>query len=151
MSRFGTDFLAVACILGGGAVGGVMTMAFLGRGHDARADCAAGAMTLGSRIVVTSGVGSRAVVLSTPHLEMHSSHDCLAVMPGEMTFHIEEVRRAVEASRVDVDVARLQMQQAMEKMVQLRKATAGADHEARLEDLQLLIERMEKGSGGQLD
>ena len=114
MSGFGTDFLALACILGGSATGGAITMA---------------------------------IVLSTPHLEMHAAHDCQMVVAGEVKLHMEEVRREMEEARGRVEVVRIHMDEARA----LAEAARASVDQLRLEELQVILEKVEKGSGGQMD
>jgi ATP-dependent protease ClpP protease subunit len=146
MSGFGTDMVALACILGGAATGGAMTMALQAGGEDVRMDCAVEAMSVGSQIVVTGDHGARAIVMSTP-LEMHQARPCQMAVAGEVRIHMEEVRREMEEARGRVEVVRIHMDEAR---ALAEEARASVD-EVRLQEFEVLLEKVEKGRGGRMD
>jgi ATP-dependent protease ClpP protease subunit len=153
MSGFGTDMVALACILGGAATGGAMTMALQAGGEDVRMDCAVETMSVGSQIVVTGDHGARAIVKSTPQMELHQAHDCQLAVAGEVRIHMEEVRREMEEARGRVEVVRIHMDEAR---TLAEEARASVD-EVRLQEFEILlekvekVEKVEKGRGGRMD
>jgi len=159
MSGLGTDLVALACILGGAVTGGGMTMALLHDNDSAPADCAVEAMSLGSQIVVSGDAGARAIVLSRPHLELRQTHRCGAMVVGHVSSEMDQLRQEMVEARVRMELRQRQMGEARHMVLRIREAEAlaaeagaqGANAEAQLEAVQILLEKVEKGSGGRMD
>ena len=77
MSRFGTDLVALGCILGGAAAGSVATLALA---HvDSPGDLACGAETVWvSPKVAISGGGDAGTILVTPDVRVRANRDCVS-------------------------------------------------------------------------
>lgn len=164
MKRLGTDVLAVACILGGGVVGGAATLAFLAAQGDTPAGCAIETVTATPNIVVARGGGSRAIVLATPHIRVHSRGGCAGWVPSGVSVHVEGGHRQLPEFQLQMEESRAGMQEAMKTMMQLREAqhieaeVLALEAQARLEEAEITleevllkkVEKMEKGSGGGL-
>jgi hypothetical protein len=160
MKRSGTDMLAVACILGGAVVGGMATVAYLAVQGDTPAGCTIETVTATPNIVVSRRGESRAVVLTTPQVRVHSRGGCAHWVPAEVSVQVRDGHREVEEFRVQMEESRARMQETMKTMVHLREAQL-IDAEAvaleRLEEAEIVLEevllkkaeKIEKGSGGQ--
>ena len=154
MRVFGTDVVAVACILGGAAVGGVGTMALLSAQEHAQVEvgvvCAVEAVTAGPQIVVTRRGDANAVIMSTPHIRIHStSHrDCVGSEVSEVTVHLEEALHEVEEARAQI-ITGVRRAEIQERMLKIQEAHA-QEAEARLDQVMVILEKAEKGSGGQI-
>ena len=175
MSGFGTDIVALACIVGSAATSGAVTLAFLDGGENVKADCAVEAFTVSPNLIVSGRSGARTVVMRTPQLRLHSAHDCGVVVTEGVQIHMQDVRQEVERVRVRVEVARAEAEAAREGVeifrVQADEAralieearaemeeTRGEMEEGRAEDLadhlretELLLEVVKKVSGVQTD
>jgi hypothetical protein len=152
MRGFRTDIVALAGILGGAAVGVGVTGAFLKAQEPTQVGCAIEAHQVGHQIVVTRGEGARAIVMSAPNVRVHSLHDCGASVSGEVTVHIEEALHEVQEAQVRMRIQRLQMQEAAGMMVRVRGVGAAVeDTGAQLDEVRVILQEMEKGSGGQMD
>jgi hypothetical protein len=168
MSGFGTDILALACIAGSAATSGAVTLALFD-GHDpAQANCAVEGFALAPNVVVSGRSGARAIVMTTPRVHVHASHDCKAVVSENVRIRMEHMRHEMEEARVRIEVERvgaeearvrgeilrLQADQARQLMEEARERAVearGSMEEAHLQEIQLLLEKVEKGSGGQMD
>ena len=76
MSGFGTDILALACIAGSAATSGAVTLAFLDGPDPVQGNCAVEEFTVAPNVVVSGRGSTRAIVLATPRVHVHASHDC---------------------------------------------------------------------------
>jgi len=88
MSWFGTDVVAVGCILGGAAIGGVVTAAFMDGGGHADVRCGVEAMALSPRVSISHSGRARAIVV-TPDVRVHAVRDCVREMDGIVEIHME--------------------------------------------------------------
>jgi hypothetical protein len=154
MKGFGTDIVSLAAILGGAAVGGLATVALLSGAEPAQAACSVGALTAGPQIVVTRSEGSHAVVMASPRIRIHSLRDCVTaeVDVQDVTVHLEEALHEAHEVRIHMAEQRIQMREAVGMMVRVREAEASLeDTGAHLDEVRVILEKMEKGSGGQMD
>jgi hypothetical protein len=122
MSGFGTDIVALACILGSAATSGAVTMAFLDGHPPAHADCAVEAFSVSPNVVVSGGDGVHAIVMATPRVHMRSAHDCRFAVGEEIRVDLEKVRREMDRARIRVEVARAGAEEAREaaRIVRIR-------------------------------
>lgn len=105
MNRLGSDVVALAAILGSGAVGGVVTLAALERGSQTAAEeCFAASAMPAPRIVVESGHGSHSIVVA-PRLHVRATHGCGVVVVDQLVQ--EELDRAL----ADLDESRVKLEQ----------------------------------------
>jgi len=125
MSGLGTDVVALACILGGAAVGGVVTLgARDGGAHQHEVLCAVEAQTA-PRVVVAMGGDEKSIVVA-PRVQVHAQHGCEAVLVDERV-------------RVRMDVARMEMERARERMGRARVRLERVDR-VELEEARLMFE-----------
>jgi len=168
MSGFGTDILALACIAGSAATSGALTLAFMDGPGSAQADCAVEAFSVAPNVVVSGRDGARAVVLATPRVHVHASHDCRRVVSERVRIRMEGMQREMEEARIRVEAARaraeqsraraeiirLQGDQVRHLLEEARERTMEAKGEledARIQEIQFLLQKAEKGGGGQMD
>ena len=128
MNRLGTDVVALAAILGSGALGGAVTLAALARAEQpAMVDCAAASVVTAPRIVVGSGHSAHAIVVA-PRVHVRTGAHCAGVvMVNEMIQ--EDLDRALadlEKSRVKLESVYGQdfEQRLSEEMAKLEKELA---------------------------
>jgi len=100
MNGWGTDALALACVLASGAVSGVVTVAALERGREERTVC-------------VGEVGAFAMPV------------IIAVGP-EALLRFEEARVELEAARVKSEVARSLLDEALSRELQLEQEREAA-------------------------
>jgi len=129
MSVLGTDLMAVACIVGGAAVGGATTMRLLD-GHDAhaRVACVGTTVHASPRVVVSMDGGKGTVVLA-PRVRVHANHDCTAFVvesSGDIQANMAEVRARMEEARARMEDARARMDAA--------RATSGSALSAQIQE-----------------
>ena len=122
MSWFGTDLVALGCILGGAAVGGAATLAMADGGGHADTRCAVEAMAVSPRIAISHGGGARAIVV-TPDVRVHAVRDCMTEVDGVveilMENHLEDLD--IHMGHLDVQMeARIQFEEAMRQFEEAR-------------------------------
>ncbi len=106
MRGLGTDVLAVACIVGGAAVGGGATLAALRDGAPQRCETQTIAIP---RVAVRVG-GGRDVVVRPRVVRVEHGHGCATVVVGEdVNVRLDEARARVEVARMRVERAREQV------------------------------------------
>ena len=113
MSGWGTDVVAVACIVGGAAVSGGATL-FAMRGGEQPARCEMQAVAV-PQVVVRMGDGG-AVRVRPQMVRLRSEHGCAVLMVGgegtevrldEARARMEDARVRIERARGRVDAARV--------------------------------------------
>jgi len=126
MSGFGTDIVALACILGSAATSGAVTLAFLDGDHPAPPNCAVEAFSVSPNVVVAEGSGAHAIVMATPRVHMRSAHDCRFAVGEEIRVDLENVRREMERARVRIDLARAGAEEARDaaRIIRIRGGEA---------------------------
>jgi hypothetical protein len=107
-SRLGTDVVALAAILGSGAVGGAVTLAAMDRGHEAPvADCVAASVMPAPRILVETHRrdGDRAsTIVIAPKLHVRASHRCgVVVVDAAVRAELDEALSRVGETRLKLD------------------------------------------------
>jgi len=120
MSGFGTDIVALACIVGSAATSGAATLALQNRDAPASADCRVEALMVSPNVVVSGTHGSRAVVLSAPRIRVQGARDCRTVVGEEVRIDMERMRRDVERARAQVEEARARAEAARERVRVIR-------------------------------
>ena len=114
MNRLGTDVVALAAILGSGAVAGAVTLAALDRGHEsAVAGCVAASVMPAPRIVVESGHGGHAIVI-TPSLHVRAADRCGAVVVDEI------VQADLDRALAELDESRVKLERVYERDLERR-------------------------------
>jgi hypothetical protein len=117
MSRLGTDVVALACIVGGAAVGGVGTMALMQGDQHASHDveCVVvgevGAKVKASSVVVALG-GPDRIVVSTPAVNVHRHRPhCVSLdesidWSAAEAFDMQSAKLGLEQARRQIEMAR---------------------------------------------
>jgi hypothetical protein len=108
MSWFGTDLVAISCILGGAAVGGAATLALHQGGHHVDMGCGVEALAVSPRIAISHGGNAHAIVVA-PKVRVHSSGDC-----GAHTTEVIDIHMDRHMENLDVQLEQLDLQ--MEKL-----------------------------------
>ena len=95
MSWFGTDVMALACIVGGATVSGATTLAM--RAHDGHRhiDCAVEARAISPRVVVTGRGGAKTIVVA-PNVRLHSRKKCGTEIGEIVEIHVDRHLRHME-------------------------------------------------------
>jgi hypothetical protein len=106
MSGFGTDVVALACILGSAATSGAVTWACLDGDGPAKADCAIEAFSVSPNVVVSHGGRGHAIVMTTPRVHLAQAEDCRVRVGEEIRVDMENVRREMERARIRIEAAR---------------------------------------------
>jgi molecular chaperone DnaK (HSP70) len=167
MSGFGTDIVALACIVGSAATSGAATLALQNREAPASADCSVEALMVSPNVVVSRAHGSHAVVLSTPRIRVRGARDCRTVVGEEIRIDMERVRRDVERAKAQVEEARVRAEgarvraaEARERVRVIRIREDGAREaeenfrgqlEAAQEEIQAALEQAQKARAEALD
>lgn len=115
MNGWGTDALAIACIVGGAAVGGGATWAFLD-GSPHVDSCVAYAVTAPN--VIVRGRGSWRVITAAPSARVRGDRLCVAShMGGErVRIRVRRLQASAETVRVRAEVARARAEEARARM-----------------------------------
>jgi len=120
MSGFGTDIVALACIVGSAATSGAATLAFLDGDNSSPADCAVETMSVSPNLVVSGIGGHHAVVMATPRVRVESAGDCRQVIGERVRVDLERVRRDMDRARIQIEVARAQAEEARDAVRVIR-------------------------------
>ena len=124
MSGFGTDVVALACILCGGAVGGAATFTLMDVQDEVGFGCAVATVEEAPRVVVSLG-GEDGAIVVRPRVRVHTSHDCASVrvheaeallyerleIEMEEQIHLSMEMVEEEMQRVQVQLERLEIDQ----------------------------------------
>lgn len=145
MTGFGTDVLALSCILCGAATGGGLTLAFMDGHAGHPTGCAVESLSVVPGMVATISDHGHAVVLTRPHMAVGSG-DCQTVVRSVVEVDVDGIRRSVENVRVDVERAREQMEKARAQVEEARarleeKSMEGED--AQVREIQTLLRGLE--------
>ena len=104
MSWFGTDLVALGCILGGAAVGGAATVAMLDGGAHPDMGCGVEAIAVSPTIAIAHGGHSRAIVV-TPDIRVGSLGDCAGATHGLVEIHLDRQMEELDAHLEHLDHA----------------------------------------------
>lgn len=152
MSGFGTDVLALACILGGATASGALTAALLGGAHDdihldAHVGCAVETVHASPQVVVALGSSPKTVVVGRPHVRVHTTHDCAsAIVSTQVEASLERAREAMERARGRTERVRIRIEEGrLRQLEEAERALEGRllhldGMELNLEDLELKLE-----------
>ena len=166
MSWFGTDLVALGCIVGGAAVGGAATLAVMDAGHRAPLPCAVEARAWVPQVSVSGNGHSHAIVVA-PKVHVRELRHCRgdAFVEIDMDAHLQEMEaqlqgldRALEfqlEGRLKGLDRALELQlQGLESQIE-RKFQQQMEARAQLEDAMRQVERARvrvvverAGSGG---
>ena len=137
MSWFGTDLVAISCILGGAAVGGAATLALNQGNHHVDMGCGVEAMAVSPRISISHGGDAHAIVVA-PKVRVHSSADCGSQsaevievhMDRRMDIHLDRQMEELDLQLEKLDAA-LEIQ--MEEFEQQLEAGIEQEIEAKIQ------------------
>lgn len=161
MGRLGTDVLALTCIMGGAAVGGVVTLAALearGGGVEGQETCAE-AVSVSEVTILRDGGRVRVRPARAPRVHRHEScaspkvmifqmgQDVDAVRSREVRARIEEARRRAEEARVRAEEARARIEVRRERL-ETERLRAEALREKALADFVRQREELRRKNGG---
>jgi len=104
MTWFGTDIVALGCILGGAALGGTVTAATMVGGHHADAGCGVEAIAVSPRIAISHGGEARAIVVN-PNVRVHAVRDCIREVEGVVEIHMDNHLQHLDAQLEHLDRA----------------------------------------------
>jgi len=110
MNRLGTDVVALAAILGSGALGGAVTLAALDRAEQpAMADCATAPVITASRIVVESGHSGHAIVVA-PRVRVRHAGGCAGMVIVD-----DMVQEELDFALADLEESRVKLERVYEQ------------------------------------
>lgn len=97
MSWFGTDLVALGCIVGSAAVGGAATLAVRDAGHRAPLPCAVNTAAWAPQVSV-SGNGHAHAIVVAPKVHVRELRHCRgdAVVEMDMDAHLQELEAQLE-------------------------------------------------------
>jgi len=146
MSGFGTDVVALACIVGSAATSGAATLAFMDRGQADPEPCTVEAFAMAPNVVVSEGRGGHAIVMTAPRVHVHSAHDCRAMVGEEVRLNLEVMRREMERARVRIEVARTEAESAREtaRVIRIQGREAVLLREEALQQMEKAQAQMEE-------
>ena len=109
MSWFGTDVMALACIVGGATVSGATTLAM--RAHDGhrQIDCAVEARAVSPSVVV-SGHGDARTIIVAPDVRIHSRKKCGAEVGEMVEIHLDQHVRHLEGFEIEMRDLEVQLE-----------------------------------------
>jgi translation initiation factor IF-1 len=156
MNGIGTDVIALAAILGSGAVGGVATLALADGdsvdSDEARYECSVTMSESAAPVVVTLGGDTETIVVA-PNVSVGVGSSCVA---GAVIQEIgsERMEREMARARVRIERAQERMERAQERMerVQIRIRSGPRVRVRGLESaLEGLDQELQKEIQGRLD
>jgi len=117
MSWFGTDIVALGCILGGAAVSGAATLAIMDGGGESYVRCGVEAMAVAPRIAISHGGEARAIVVR-PDVRVRSIRDCgsSGLVEIHVDRHMENLDAQLEHLDLQLEVQLEQMEHQLERM-----------------------------------
>jgi hypothetical protein len=152
MSGFGTDVVALTCILCGAGVGGAATFALMDVQDEMDVRCAVATVEESPRVVVAIG-GDEGAIMVRPRVRVHTSHDCASVRIHEAGVQIHEqvlISQAIELEEqiqlslemVEGEMERVQVHIEEIQLEKLEALESALEHE-----MEQLEERLEKSGG----
>jgi len=102
MTWFGTDIVALGCILGGAAVGGTVTAAMMDGGHHAHTGCGVEAIAVSPRIAISHRGEARAIIVN-PNVRVHAVRDCIREVEGVVEIHMDNHLEMLDAQLENLD------------------------------------------------
>ncbi|NNM04683.1 MAG: hypothetical protein HKO65_06225 [Gemmatimonadetes bacterium] len=102
MSWFGSDVVAIGCILGGAAVGGAATLAVMDGGEQVDGRCGIERMAVSPTIAVSGQGGAHAIVVG-PDVRVHSVRDCGSSIHEVVEIHMDNQLRHLDAQLEHLD------------------------------------------------
>jgi citrate lyase gamma subunit len=129
MSWFGTDVVALGCILGGAAVSGAVTGALIHGDEQADMGCGIEAMALSPRIAISHGGDAHAIVVA-PNLRVRAPRGCVRNLGRAVEINLDSHLEQMDAQLEHLDRAlEIQLQQLESQL----EAEFGQQIEARVQ------------------
>ncbi len=135
MSWFGSDIVAIGCILGGAAVGGAATLAVMDGGDHVHRRCGIERTAVAPTIAVAGHDGAHAIVVS-PDVRVHSIRDCGSSVHDVVEIHMDNQLRHLDAQLEHLD-------HVLEIEFEGLEAQIEAEVEAELQALEAELESLE--------
>ncbi len=136
MIWFGTDLVALGCILGGAAVGGAATLAMTVGGGHTGARCAVEAFAVSPGIAISHGREARTIVV-TPKVRVHLDNHF-----EQLDTQLDQLDQALELQMQQLELQlEAKLGQEMEARIQFEEAMRQVEA-ARLE---VVVEKVEGG------
>jgi len=132
MSWFGTDVVALSCILGSAAVGGAATLALMADADHQDHRCAVETVAVTPSVAVSHGSGVRAIVVK-PNVRVRSSSDCARQARHVVTIHRGHELGHLEANLEHMEANLEHVEQAIEIQMERLEAQIEAQVEASIE------------------
>ena len=150
MSWLGTDVMAVACILGGAAASGAVTMALTHGGHDHAPPCVAEVSSVAPRVVVSTAGDTRTYVVA-PEVQWKAKSRCRRPARENVRVRIERAHRDQARARERMERARRQMERVrihvrpehLQEAIDLETSIHLDGELLKLESLELAMEELE--------
>jgi hypothetical protein len=119
MSWFGTDFVALGCILGSAAVGGAATLAVMDSSdHGQR--CGVEAVAVAPRIAIAHSGSAHGRVVVTPNIRVHNKRRCPDERREHIEIHLDHQLHEVEAHLEQLDQALEIQMEALESEIEAK-------------------------------
>ncbi|MGD2123286.1 MAG: hypothetical protein PVJ76_16150 [Gemmatimonadota bacterium] len=125
MSWLKSDMVAIACILGGAAVGGAATLALADSGSFGDPGCTVDARALSPTIAISHGRRGQAIVVA-PDVRVHAVRDCVSDVHEMVEIHLDNRLRHLDAELELLD-------ETLEAQLEGLEAQIEAEVEANLE------------------
>jgi hypothetical protein len=116
MTGFGTDVVALACIVGSATASGVVTLAFMDGEGASQPPCPVEAFSVSPNVVLSHGGEAHAIVMTAPRLRIRSAgaQDCSVAVAKKVRVDMEVMRRQMEEARARMEEARLEAREVRE-------------------------------------
>ena len=148
MSGFGTDVVALTCILCGAAAGGAATLALMDVQDEVALRCTVATVEASPRVVVAVG-GEEGAIIVRPRVRIHTSHDCASVQIHEAGMQIHEqlvISQAIELEE-QIHLSMEMVEEGMQRVqVHIEKMEL-EQLEVMEREMERLQERLEKTGG----
>lgn len=132
MSWFGTDLVALSCILGGAALGGAATLTLNQGGHGVEMDCAVEAMAVRPHISISHGGEAHAIVVA-PNVRVHSRTDCGSHTTEVIDIHMDRHMEDLDVQMEQLDIQLEQLDQVLEVQMEQLESQLEAKFEQEFE------------------
>lgn len=129
MTWFGTDIVALGCILGGAAVGGTVTAALLDGAEHSQGGCAVEAFAVSPNVSISHRGEARAIVVA-PNVRIHRVRDCVEDVEAAVEIHLDKHLEHLDAQLEHLDRT---LEVELHQLEQQLESELGQEMEARFE------------------
>ena len=146
MSWFGTDLVALGCIVGSAAIGGAATLALHPGGHQVDTGCSMETTAVSPRIHISHGGNAHAIVVK-PDVRVHAVGDCGAMATGIVDIRMDRHMEDLEVQMEQLDLQLEQLDRVLEVQMEQLESQLEASFEqefevqAKLEEAMRQLER----------